>query len=268
MKNKKLIGILIVLAFLTVLVILNSTLFTLQTISINWLTTKYNLEDIKDYTMVEDINKGESIFLIKKSKIASSLEKKYPYLRVVSIETKFPNKLVIHSAERESMFAIKLEDNKYAVVDELGKVLQLSNSSIFAGSDLGVKPIRITLNSVAINENDYIPGQAIDNETIVDVICQTSKSLRESNYVPTTSKGVFLSLDITNRGDNIELYFKTRNGISIVLKDAMTHMTDKFLLALERYNYFHQEGVVAGEIEVWESVKDEKIWAKYTEIGQ
>ena len=80
MKNKKLIGILIILVFLTVLVVLNSTLFTLQTISINWLTTKYNLEDVKDYTMVEDINKGESIFLIKKDEIASSLEKKYPYL--------------------------------------------------------------------------------------------------------------------------------------------------------------------------------------------
>lgn len=268
MKNKKLIGILIILVFLTVLVVLNSTLFTLQTISINWLTTKYNLEDVKDYTMVEDINKGESIFLIKKDEIASSLEKKYPYLRVVSIETKFPNKLVIHSAERESMFALKLEDNKYAVVDELGKVLQLSNSSIFAGSDLGAKPIKVTLNSVAINEKDYIPGQIIDNETIVNIISQTSKSLRESNYIPTTSKGIFLSLDITNKGDNIELYFKTRSGISIVLKDAMTNMTDKFLIALERYNYFHQEGVVTGQVEVWENEKDHKIWAKYSEVDK
>ena len=95
MKNKKLIGLLIVLAFITVLVVLNSTLFTLQSISVNWLTTKCELETLKDYTMVDSIEKGESIFLVKKDKIVENLEKKYSYLRVVSIETKFPNKIVI-----------------------------------------------------------------------------------------------------------------------------------------------------------------------------
>ena len=69
MKNKKLIGLLIVLAFITVLVVLNSTLFTLQSISVNWLTTKCELETLKDYTMVDSIEKGESIFLVKKDKI-------------------------------------------------------------------------------------------------------------------------------------------------------------------------------------------------------
>ena len=82
MKNKKLIGFLIVLIFLTVLIVLNSTLFTLQKISVNWLTTKYNLESIKDYTLVDGIERGESIFLVKKNEIANQLEKKYPYLKV------------------------------------------------------------------------------------------------------------------------------------------------------------------------------------------
>ena len=85
MKNKKLIGFLIVLIFLTVLIVINSTLFTLQKISVNWLTTKYKLETIKDYKIVDGIEKGESIFLVKKESIANTLEKKYPYLRVVSI---------------------------------------------------------------------------------------------------------------------------------------------------------------------------------------
>ena len=103
MKSKKLVVFLIILAFLTVLIVLNSTLFTLQTISVNWLTTKYELNAIKDYALIEGIEKGDSIFLLDKEKIKNELEKKYEYLRVVSIETKFPNKIVIHSAERESM---------------------------------------------------------------------------------------------------------------------------------------------------------------------
>lgn len=265
MKNKKLIAFLIVLIFLTVLIVLNSTLFTLQKISINWLTTKYKLETVKDYTLTESIDKGESIFLVNKKEITSKLEKKYPYLQVVSIETKFPNKIVIHSAERESLFAVKLGDNSYAVIDEKGKVLSLTNSGIFAGSDLGAKPIQVVLNSVSVSSNDFVVGEEIKNSGVVNVLNQVALSLRESNYTPTTSKGIFLNMEISSLGEDYEVYFKTRNGMSIRLKNASEYTTDMCLLALERYNYYHQEGVVSGEIEVWHNLKLNKIMARYIE---
>ena len=263
MKSKKLIVFLIVLAFLTVLIVLNSTLFTLQKINVNWLTTKYYLENVKDYNIVEKIETGESIFLIKKNEIAKTLEKEYPYLRVVSIETKFPNKIVIHSAERETMFAVCLSDNEYAIVDELGKVLNLSDSSIFVGSELGAKPIKVYLHGIPLNPQDYVVGEEIKNKNVIDLLVQISKSLRESNYIPTTSKGVFTSIDITAKGESSEIFFKTRNGLSIVLQDAMESTTDKFLLGLERYNYFHQEGVVEGSVIVWYNSLNEQITARY-----
>ena len=268
MKNKKLIGFLIILIFLTVLIVINSTLFTLQKISINWLTTKYKLETVKDYTIVDDIQTGESIFLVKKDEIASTLEKKYPYLRVVSIETKFPNKLVIHSSERESLFAIKISDDDYAIVDELGKVLERSNSSIFAGSELGAKPIKVMLdaNFVNIKPSDMEAGNIIANEFVVKVLTQISKSLRESNYIPTTSKGVFTSLEIINKGDNVELFFKTRSGMSIAIKNALDRTTDMLLLGLERYNHFHTEGVVSGSVNVDYNKSLNKLIAWYESV--
>lgn len=268
MKNKKLIGFLIILIFLTVLIVINSTLFTLQKISINWLTTKYKLETVKDYSIVDDIQTGESIFLVKKDEIASTLEKKYPYLRVVSIETKFPNKLVIHSSERESLFAIKISDDDYAIVDELGKVLERSNSSIFAGSELGAKPIKVMLdaNFVNIKPSDMEAGNIIANEFVVKVLTQISKSLRESNYIPTTSKGVFTSLEIINKGDNVELFFKTRSGMSIAIKNALDRTTDMLLLGLERYNHFHTEGVVSGSVNVDYNKSLNKLIAWYESV--
>lgn len=263
MKNKKLIAFLIVLIFLTVLIVLNSTLFTLQKISINWLTTKCEMEKYKDYTVADNISKGESIFLVNKKEITSKLEKKYPYLQVVSIETKFPNKIVIHSAERESVFAVKLSDNKFAVVDEKGKVLTLSNSGIFAESDLGAKPIQVILNSMSVSEDDFIVGEDIKNDGMITILKQVALSLRESNYTPTTSKGIFLNLEINSMGEDYELYFKTRNGMYLRLKNAKTYTTDMCLLALERYNHYHQEGVVSGEIEVWHNLELNKIMARY-----
>ena len=77
MKNKKLIGFLIVLVFLTVLIVLNSTLFTLQKINVHWLTTKSELKSSIDYDIVSNVSKGESIFLVNKNKIKDQLEKKY-----------------------------------------------------------------------------------------------------------------------------------------------------------------------------------------------
>jgi len=263
MKSKKLIVFLIILAFLAVLIVVNSTLFTLQSISVNWLTTKYELESIKDYTLVNSIEKGDSIFLIKKDEIKSNLEKKYPYLRVVSIETKFPNKIVIHSAERESMFAIKLSDDEYAVVDELGKVLSLSSSSIFAGPEVSAKPIKVFFNSLSINPEQFSKGEEIKNSTMVTLLTSLSKSLRESDYIPTTSKRNIMSIDITSIGEDVEINIQMRNGMRIVLQDGLNYTTDKFLLGLERYGYFHQEGVITGEVVVWHENVGNKIYARY-----
>ena len=278
MKNKKLIGFLIVLVFLTVLIVLNSTLFTLQKINVHWLTTRSELKSSIDYDIVSNVSKGESIFLVNKNKIKDQLEKKYYYLRVVSIETKFPNQIVIHSAERVSMFAIEISQDAYAVVDELGKVLSLSNSGIFANSDssktLEAKPIKVKLNDYfLVSPEDFEEGKEIKNKQVVDLIQKISTSLRESNYIPTTSKGVFTSLEIkkykfrdnatSTEKEGVGLFFETRRGISIVLRDAMNYTTEKFLLGLERYNYFYQEGVVSGKITVWLDQNSQKITAYY-----
>ena len=245
MKSKRLVVFLIVLVFLTVLIVLNSTLFTLQTISINWLTTKNVLSNTKDHVIVSSVEKGDSIFLLKKDEIKSQLEKKHPYLRVVSIETKFPNKIVIHSAERECMYAIKIADDNYSLIDEVGKVLSTDETSaIFAGLELDSKPIEI-IYSQAINPEQFDYGEMIKNEEMINFLKQISLSLRESNYIPITSKRNIKEIEITKMGDVI---FKTRNGMRIVLTDGLNDTTNKFLLGLQWYNEYHQDGVISGDI--------------------
>lgn len=253
MKSKRLIVLLSVLAFLTVLIVVNSTLFTLQSISINWLTTKHELLTVKDYQIADCVSKGQSIFLIKKNDVTSTLEKKYPYLRVVSIETKFPNKLVIHSAERESLFAIKLSDNEYAIIDERGKVLGLSNSSIFAGSegDLGAKPIKVEFDGVSLNIEDFEVGEGVGSDYIRNLLSQLATTLRKTSYIPTTSKGVFRNISIVSQGDVSEISMQTRSGIVLKVKEFENYTVDKFLLGLQRYNTLQSQAVVGCTIEVF-----------------
>lgn len=277
MKGKRLVILLSVLACLTVLIVLSSTLFTLQTINVEWLTTKSELTYLKDSQIIENVSKGDSIFLLKKDDVATELEKKFPYLRVVYIETKFPNKIVIHSAERQSMFAIRLSDDEYVVIDAYGKVLKLATSSIFASGELGIKPIKLTFDNCPINPSDYNVGEYIDNEIIMNIVEKVSKSLFESGYTSTTSKGVFKNINVVTMG-NSEIYFQTRNGMEIKISKFETYLTEKFLLGLERFNYFQQNGVVSGCIDVWKqgelnqdeydvsiNILTDKIYARYVE---
>lgn len=263
MKSKKLVVFIVILVFLTVLVVLNSTLFTLQYASVNWLTTKYKLQDIKDDYLTSDMPIGDSIFLLKKSDISAKLEKEYPYLRVVSIETKFPNKIVLHTAERESLFAIELSNDEYAEIDEKGKVLTLTTSKIFAGSDLGAKPIRTTFLNISLNPSDFVVGEQIKDENIVHLLSQLSYSLRESNYTPATSKGVFLNMSVNEKGGNCDIILETRNGMKLELSRAETFTTDKFLLGLNQYNEYHRRGVVSGTISVANTQNTNEIFATF-----
>lgn len=261
MKNKRLIIVLCVLAFLTVLIVINSTLFTLQNISVNWLTSKCELTGVKDYDIVGKVSKGGSIFLVDKEEISENLEKKYPYLRVVSIETKFPNKIVIHSAEREALYAIKLSDSEYAVLDEKGKVLSLESDKILAGTDgdLGNRPIKVVFNSnVSINAKDFEVGKMVGQDYIGSLLSTLSYSLRESNYTPTTSKGVLKEIEICQKLDTVTgqpisvISFVTRNGIELEIEKFENKTTDKLLMAFARYDTLQSQGVVSCRINVFE----------------
>jgi len=272
MKNRRLIVILCVLAFITVLVVINSTLFTLQKVNVNWLTTKHELLSTKDYQITDNVNMGQSIFLVNKDKLTSTLEKKYPFLRVVSIETKFPNKIVLHAAERVSMYAIKLSDSEYAIIDEKGKVLKLSNGSIFEGVEgsLGSKPIQLFFKykdndgnaiDMPLNPADFVVGEMIGVPYIRTLVDKFSFSLREARYTPTTSKGVIKHIDIFRIGEIYDIDIQTRNGMVLNISDIEKFSTEKLLLAFDRYNALHNEGVVDCTILVWYAQEKGKLFS-------
>lgn len=265
MKSKRLIVLLSVLAFLTVLIVINSTLFTLQKVSVNWLTTKYmiDLNGTKDYNITDKVEIGGSIFMVQKDEISEQLEKEFPYLRVVSIETKFPNKLVIHSAERESLYAVSMGNNTYAILDEMGKVLAKSSyQKIFAGDDLGTRPILIDFESVSTNEKDYEVGQLVKSDYVKYILSSLSYSLREARYTPSTSKGVLKSVNVVSQGNSSCVNIQTRSGMVMSIDDFEDYTTSKLLLAFERYNALHIDGVVDATIEVWHNDTTKQVFAE------
>lgn len=270
MKSKKLLVFLIMFVFIAVLVVLNSTLFTLQKINVTWMTSTFNLKNVTDVTFSSIVEeKGDSIFLLDKKKIASDLEKKYPYLRIVGIETKFPNKINIYSAEREDLYAIKLADDNYAIVDDYGKVL--SKTRVLApnvsGMQIDPRPIEVLFDSIQLNDSDFMIGEQVKVEFIENVLTRLSNTLKEANYTTLAKKGIFESIKINSMGNNgeLEMLLTTRNGMVIDLINAEDKMTDKFMLGLQVYNKYHQDSYSEGTIVVQYSSAQKKVIAYYND---
>jgi len=128
---------------------------------------------------------------------------------------------------------------------------------------LGTKPIKLTFENISINPESFIVGEFIKQEYILNLVNEMNNTLLESGYTATTSKGVFTNINVSKIGESSVINFQSRNGLIIKLKGAEEFITDKFLLGLERYNHWQQEGVVSGIIEVWYSQADNKIYARY-----
>lgn len=128
-KHKKaLIISSVILTIIVVIIILMFTLFSLKSVELSFKTETLNItaeqtEQIEQKTL----SYGGSVLFINKDKIVSELEKEFPYLKIVNIETQIPDKFVIHCAEREELFSIE-SNGKYYVLDEELKILSISNS--------------------------------------------------------------------------------------------------------------------------------------------
>ena len=95
-KNKRLAVCLVIFAFLVVIVVLTSTVFALKEVSVEFLSTTDKLSGQQDI-VIESANfsYGESTLFLNRQKYIDRIEKNNPYIKIVNIQSVFPNKLVV-----------------------------------------------------------------------------------------------------------------------------------------------------------------------------
>lgn len=117
----------VIILILIVLIILMFTLFSLKKVELKFKTSTINLsQEVQEQIEQETLKNSGSVLFIGKERIINDLEKKFPYLKIINIETKIPNKFVIHCAEREEFYAIN-SDSKVYYLDEEFKILRISD---------------------------------------------------------------------------------------------------------------------------------------------
>ena len=155
MSKKLIITLSVVFAIVAVFLILCWTLFGLSSVSIEFETTTKNLT-LSDEEIVEAgrFRYGASVLFEGKQKYIDNLNaksaenEKFAYLKVVNIETVFPNRFVVHVAEREELFAVEY-DTQFLICDRDFRVLKFSSTQENA---ILLKGLQILNSSVSVGD--------------------------------------------------------------------------------------------------------------------
>jgi len=210
----------IVFVLLIILVVLMFTVFLLKDVKVELKTgTEHLTQEVVSEIENEALKTGGSVLFLGKEKLISRLEKQFPYLKIVNIETQIPNKLVIHAAEREELFAVNSGEKSY-FLDEEFKILRVENS-IYSKQENGA--VLLSFGSVFINSEDKAYAAGVDLKLDGAEAGQTlniGNSSEEQNYFSKKLETIALSIltsfeenglqiqDVRSRFQSFEIFFK------------------------------------------------------------
>lgn len=218
MKNKRLTIILIIFTVFVLVICLTSALFMLNSVSVNFLSTATifvnRQQDIIDSGQFDY---GKNVLFLNKKKYIQNLELNNPYLKVINIETIFPNKLKINCIERAQLFYVEYGENIFAL-DEDFKVLDKLNYNY---EDL----INIDISC----GNELVIGQVCYE--IMNIYKQLSTILKEWNIDVDYLKSKIKSVKISN---NI-LKIRCRDKKDIIIKNWFENASEKSNIAFSVY---------------------------------
>lgn len=127
--NKRLLTLFIGLAVIVVLVILNSVVFVVKSIEVQFETPQH-IDSIDELTSsivtASGITEGKNIFTISESKAKRNIEA-LPQIEFLDIE-RYPNRVIIYVARRVPVLAIPVAEGvhtRYVVVDSMMKVISI-----------------------------------------------------------------------------------------------------------------------------------------------
>lgn len=224
----------------SVIAILLTLLFTLFGLKLNKVTLQ--VHQIYEPFMQEEfeqevvsstsLKQNMSVFFINKKSIANEIENQFPEVKVINIETVFPNGLVIHVANREGLFALYNQaNNKYLILDRDFKVLDIRETFVSTTEN------EILLNSIEYNNSIIQKGEFVslgDNGTI---LINLAKSLLTANRDTTEQKALIKSVDILTdevreyiSNDEKVLQITLNDNFKVLLYSARTKLNEKVAL--------------------------------------
>ncbi len=117
--DKRAITLIVFFVVFAITLIVCGTLFIVRDVQVSYATDyEKNFITASEIVDASQIKFGKSIFVVSESNSVSAIEGKYPAVKVINIERKFPSKIIIHITLRTPIYAVKIKDKDlYAELD-------------------------------------------------------------------------------------------------------------------------------------------------------
>lgn len=184
MNKKLLISLSIVFGVIAVALILTWTLFGLSSVSVERHSTTQNLS-VTDEEIVAagKFRLHASVLFEGKKRSIKNIEnfayenENFAYIRVLNIETRFPNKFVIHIAEREELFAIE-KDGQTFICDRDLRVLRKTDSFVNTNQNAIVLS-GLEIENTQIKVGDFLSVKQSGIKNFYSGMLKSNRSLTE-----------------------------------------------------------------------------------------
>lgn len=268
-NHKKLvISLSIIFAMILIVIILLFTLFGLKSVELNFKTeTSVYLTDESKSQVLENTNirYGRCVFFSNKTELINELEKENPYLKVINIETIFPNSFKIHCAERESVVAFK-QGERYLICDSELKILDITNN--LEGNN-GLKPILITTDfqfEKPYTIGDFISYLDFDDYKLYDISRNIFIALQMNDRGNSEAKATFETIeflleerDVYTAEYKVALKIKDVNGLDIKILDVENDLELKFQKYFSVFSQINPMEYTKKELLIYEDNETKKI---------
>lgn len=254
MKHKRLLIISTCLVFVMVCVLCFKELFTVKDINVEYLVTSSGVNE-EVYSLVEEY-KGRSIFTVDVDEIKNKITSNH-YLKVLSIEKKYPNEILISLIERSEKYYYVADDAVYYFDDEFFTVRRSDSAPVgetyltelaFNEISTGIEiPVECSLMSYF-----YFPEEFLaDRNIVIDKIQGISSSVTKISFV-TTGK---------LKEHRIEL--QMREGVVIEIYQAGISLEEKLQKGIDYYKQLEEGKKIEGFIYVLIDDKSGKVVSNY-----
>jgi len=232
MTRKHILILFCILFVVVVIVVLNSTVFTLQQSKMVFVTTddagetlfidapeKYSA--ISAMSFLEDF-KGKNILFLSSAAIAEQIHEKCPDLEVVAVRRIFPNTAEVFVAERQAV--AYFEQNGYLyLVDTQMHIMEVTSS--FENKD---KYIRLDV-SEFLAPNQKVGTRAVFmDEDKLDLISDTFTAIWRTKFENVEMPNLLTDISVDTYKNIESLVLKTKTGAKIWIVGKSTAEVNTF----------------------------------------
>ena len=254
MKHKRLLIISTCLVFLMICVLCFKELFTVKDINVEYLVTSNGVNE-EVYSLVEKY-KGKSIFSIDAEEIKNEITSNR-YLKVLSIEKKYPNEILINVIERSEKYYYVADDAVYYFDDEFFTVRKADSEPLgetylieVAFNEISTEakiPVECSLMSYF-----YFPEEFLaDKELVMGKIQGISSSVTKISFVT------------TGELDERRIKLQMREGVVIEIRKAGISLEEKLQSGINFYKQLEEGKKIEGLIYVQIDDKSGKVVSKW-----